>query len=215
MTKKAIFFDCDGTLLNTLEDIHAALNMTLTDLGYPSVTLAQTQTYVGNGLKNLIRNALGQEDVDDALARFHFHYAKHLIVKTHPYDGVLELIDELKSRGLILGMISNKTDHYIQQLAHHFFQGKLDIILGERDNFPRKPDVAMLQSACDTLNISFDDVIFIGDSRVDAQFIQQCQVVGGLFTYGFDDKEVLLKTGLPCFDDVNACRRWILSQLSD
>lgn len=214
MTKKAIFFDCDGTLLNTLEDIHNALNLTLAKLHIEQVTLAQTRSYVGNGLRNLMRNALGKEDVDDALQVFHQFYSAGLIDKTYPYEGVVAMIDELKAQGFILGMISNKTDSYIQRLAHHFFAHKLDVVIGEREHCPRKPDVAMMQIACEQVNVTFDEVIFIGDSLVDAQFIQACHVSGGLFTYGFEAKSDLVNTGLPCFDNVKECFAWISSHIS-
>lgn len=214
MTKKAIFFDCDGTLLNTLEDIHDALNLTLLELGIPEATIVQTKSYVGNGLHNLMRNALGQVNVDEALMIFHRHYSAGLINKTFPYEGILALIDDLKASGLIVGMISNKTDSYIQRIAQHFFNTKLDVVIGERDGCLRKPDVAMMTMACEQVNVALDEVIFIGDSLVDAQFITTCNVVGGLFTHGFEAKADLMKTGLPCFENVAQCREWLSSHIS-
>jgi phosphoglycolate phosphatase len=214
VTKKAIFFDCDGTLLDTLRDIHEALNATLSDLGYPQVSLEKTRSYVGNGLRNVLRKALGHDDVDEALALFHVHYSKNLMVYTTPYEGIVELVDELKEQGFILGMISNKTDAYVHRLAHHFFEGKFDVVVGEKEGLARKPHKDMLDFATSATNVTYEEVIFVGDSLVDGEFIRNHNLHGALLTFGFEDKELLLKTGFPCFDHVSELRSWILSSIT-
>lgn len=214
MKIKAIYFDCDGTLLDTLRDIHEALNCTLQELGKPVVTIEQTRSFVGNGLRNVLRIALNSDDVDFALERFHHYYATNLIVYSVPYMGVIEFLEELKTMGIKLGMISNKTDLYIQRLTQHFFKDKFDVVLGERTDLKRKPYRDMLDYALKETNNTSEEIIFVGDSLVDAAFIKDHQLQGALLTYGFDDEEVLMPTGLPCFKDIASLRSWILSQIS-
>lgn len=214
MKIKAIYFDCDGTLLDTLRDIHEALNCTLQELGKPIVTIEQTRSFVGNGLRNVLKIALNSEDVDFALERFHHYYAINLIVHSVPYIGVIEFLEELKNMGIKLGMISNKTDVYIQRLTHHFFEDTFDVALGERTDLKRKPFRDMLDYALKETNNISEEIIFVGDSLVDAAFIKDHQIQGALLTYGFDDEEVLIPTGLPCFRDIASLRSWILSQIS-
>jgi phosphoglycolate phosphatase len=212
--KKAVFFDCDGTLLDTLRDIHEALNATLVDLGYAKVELSQTKSFVGNGLRNVMRKALGHDDVDEALKLFHHHYSQNLMVYTTPYEGIVELVQELKQMGIILGMISNKTDAYVHRLAQHFFNDLFDVVIGEREDLARKPHEDMLRFATNETKVHQDEVIFVGDSLVDAQFIINHGLLGALLTFGFEDKESLLKSGIICFDDVKELRSWILSNIS-
>lgn len=214
MKIKAIYFDCDGTLLDTLQDIHEALNHTLKELGLPNVTKDQTRSFIGNGLRNLLRKALNSEDVDFALARFHHYYDANLIEHSVPYEGILEFLDELRTMGITLGMISNKTDRYIQRLTKHFFAEKFDVVLGERMDLRRKPYRDMLDYALNQTSHSIEEIIFVGDSLVDAAFIKEHQLKGALVTYGFDDEDVLRSTGLPCFSDVRSLRNWILPQIS-
>lgn len=214
MKIKAIYFDCDGTLLDTLRDIHEALNCTLHELDKPVVTIEQTRSFVGNGLRNVLKIALNSDDVDFALERFHHYYAKNLMDYSVPYEGVLELLKELKAMGIKLGMISNKTDVYIQRLTHHFFEDTFDVALGERTDLKRKPFRDMLDYALEETNNTSEEIIFVGDSLVDAAFIKDHQIQGALLTYGFDDEEVLIPTGLPCFRDIASLRSWILSQIS-
>lgn len=209
---KAIYFDCDGTILNTLEDIHEALNKTLKHVHRPMVTLEQTKTYVGNGLKKLMKNALGKDEVDEELALFHHYYSQDLMVFSHPYEGIVAFLKELKSSGFKLGMISNKTDAYIQRIAQHYFTDLFDVVVGERDDLQRKPHHDMLDYACEHTGVVREEVIFIGDSVVDAQFIINHQLQGGVMLYGFEDRNALLHTGLACFEDVSELRRWILSK---
>jgi len=212
--KKAIFFDCDGTLLDTLQDIHEALNLTLIDAQKPTVSIDQTRTFVGNGLKNVMKRALNQDDVDDALANFHAHYSKGLIVHSTPYEGVLDFLVELKSQGYILGMISNKSDDYIQRLANHFFNQLFDVVIGERTDLNRKPHADMLVYALSQTQCQAQDIFFVGDSLVDAEFIKGNQLDGALLTYGFDDASLLVPTGLPCFENIASLRAWFLSHIS-
>jgi phosphoglycolate phosphatase len=213
--RKAVFFDCDGTLLDTLRDIHEALNMTLIELGYNTVTLEQTRSYVGNGLRNVLKKALGHDDVDDALSKFHHHYSQNLMVFTSPYEGIVELINELKEKGIVLGMISNKTDAYVHRLANHFFEGKFDVVIGEKEGLARKPHKDMLTFALSSTNTSQDEVIFVGDSLVDGEFISSNNLLGALLTFGFEDRQLLLDTGIQCFDTAKDLRSWILSHISN
>ncbi|MBS3990962.1 MAG: HAD-IA family hydrolase [Erysipelothrix sp.] len=214
MKIKAIYFDLDGTLLDTLQDIHEALNYTLEELGKSLVTFEQTRSFVGNGLRNVLRHALSSDDVDYALERFHHHYSTHLVVNTMPYEGVVQLLEELKKMDIKLGVISNKTDAYVHRLVDHFFSDTFNVVIGERTDLKRKPHRDMLDYALKETNNVINEIIFVGDSLVDASFIKDHQIHGALLTYGFDDEANLIPTKLPCFKDIASLRSWILSHLS-
>ena len=138
-----VIFDMDGTLLDTLEDLKDAVNEGLSVKGYPARSLEEIRQFVGNGVGVLLRNAVpegtSEADMEVCLEAFKAHYAKHWQDKTKPYDGILQLLADLKASGKKTAVISNKYDEAVVQLCKDYFPELFDAARGERAGVPRKP----------------------------------------------------------------------------
>ncbi len=205
-----IIFDLDGTLLYTLEDLRDALNHTLKQFGYNEVSLDTTKKLVGNGIKNLILDAYhDKQHIDLMFEEFKRYYEIHCIDKTLPYVGMVKLIYSLKNDGHTLVCISNK--HYITltKLIEYFFPNQFDLILGDGMGYPKKPNPNIIYACMEKLNKKSDDLVYIGDSDVDANTIINASIKGILVSYGYRDKGLLLKFGLPIVDNVSELEEMI------
>ena len=137
-------FDLDGTLLSTLADLAASCNYALTSNGMPERTIDEVRRFVGNGVKKLMERAvpggLDNPAFDKTYADFRQHYMQHNLDTTCPYDGVMELLHELKRRGKKVAVVSNKFYAATQELCRHFFGDELvPVAIGEREDIRKKP----------------------------------------------------------------------------
>ena len=172
MTTRTIIFDLDGTLLDTLEDLAAAVDHALALRGLPPHTLEEYRTMVGHGVRNLVRQALGPAPddavVDAALADFKAHYTAHIDERTRPYPGIPELLRTLHARGFALAIASNKFQEGTARLAARFFPGiPFAVILGNRPGFPLKPDPEIIGEVLRRTGSAPADAVMVGDSRTD------------------------------------------------
>ena len=148
MEYKAVIFDLDGTLLDTLEDLADSLNRVLQDRGLPTHPTEAFRHFVGNGLAMLVSRALPPEKRNDALkadclAAFLKEYNRNWNKKTRPYDGVPELLDALKEKQIQVAILTNKAQHFAELCIQEFLSDwKFAAILGQREGFPLKPDPA-------------------------------------------------------------------------
>ena len=136
--KDTVVFDLDGTLLDTLEDLKNSVNYALEQFGYPTHTLEDIRRFVGNGITRLMELALpsGQDnpDFDAVLECFKKHYGIHCNDLTKPYDGIMELLHELKERGIKMAIVSNKADFAVKELNDIYFQEVIPLAVGERES---------------------------------------------------------------------------------
>ena len=195
---KAILFDLDGTLLNTLDDLADAVNVTLAHFGCPERSIEEVRQFVGNGAERLIRLALPGKaedpDVFAALAYFKDYYAAHAQVKTRPYDGVLEALEEVKKE-FSVAIVSNKPDGAVKLLCKQYFG---DVYaLGESSGCPRKPAPDMVHKAMEA--IGAQSCIYVGDSEVDVLTAQNAGVPCLSVLWGFRDRNVLEEAGAAYF----------------
>ena len=172
MSINCIVFDLDGTLLNTLDDLANGVNYTLEKFGYPTHEIEKYKIFVGNGMKNLINRAVPEEikntEIEkDILAAFMEYYSAHSTDLTRPYDGVEDMIDALKDRGIKIGMVTNKAHNAAIDIMEKYFSGKFDYVLGQSEKFPLKPNPASAIFVCETLGCTPENSIFVGDSGVD------------------------------------------------
>lgn len=194
-----IIFDLDGTLLNTIDDLGYACNHALAQAGYPTHRIDQYPRMVGNGINNLIRRALPEterteENVLKVRAFFVPYYDAHNCDFTRPYEGIPELLNMLKSQGHLLAVASNKYQAATEKIVTHFFPGIFDVVLGEREGIPRKPDP---QIVYDILAQSNDrQVLYLGDSLVDRDTALHAQVPFVACSWGFVPREQLLEAGV-------------------
>lgn len=200
MAITSVIFDLDGTLLNTLDDLANAVNFTLEKFGYPTHEIEKYKKFVGNGMKNLINRAVPEEvkntEIEkDVLSAFMERYSAHSTDLTRPYDGVEELIDALKIRGIKIGMVTNKAHNAAIEIMDKYFSGKFDYVLGQSEKFPLKPNPESAIFVCKTIGSTPEESIFMGDSGVDMETGKN----GGFFPvgvlWGFREKDELLSCG--------------------
>lgn len=190
----AVVFDLDGTLLNTLGDLNQALNHTLKTFGEEEVSIDKTCMFVGHGIKNLIKDASKNKEIDDMFKEFMNFYNNHYADFTKPYDGILDLVKYLKDNNIKLGVISNKHILVLEKLINKFFPSEFDYIIGDGMGYKRKPDIEAIEVMKEKLGDN--DIIYIGDSEVDYETIKNANIKGLIVSYGFRDKNELLKYGV-------------------
>ncbi|MBE7447161.1 MAG: HAD family hydrolase [Planctomycetia bacterium] len=183
---KAILFDLDGTLLDTLEDLSNAANCVLAGKGFPIHTPDTYRYFVGDGVTKLMNRALPEDSQDDDTIRacvqaFLEEYGRNWHVKTRPYDGVAEMLDALTENGLKMAVLSNKPDEFTKQCVAKFLPDwTLDMILGQNNSVPLKPDPAGAKEIVRYLNISPSNFIYLGDTAID----MKTAVAAGMFPVG-------------------------------
>lgn len=202
---KTYIFDLDGTLLSTLNDLASSTNYALRWAGMPERTIEEIRMFVGNGVKLLMERAI-PEGVDnpkfeETYAKFREHYMEHNLDTTRPYDGVPELLHELKRRGKHLAIVSNKFYAATQDLAKHFFPDTIEVAIGERENIRKKPAPDTVLEALRQLNVSKEDAVYIGDSDVDIMTAKNSGLPCISVLWGFRDKDFLIEHGGSLFVD--------------
>ena len=198
--KTAILFDLDGTLLDTLADLHDSTNHVLTELGYPERTLDEVRRFVGNGARRLLDQAVpAGVDAQEAFDAFQSWYPKHCRMKTRVYDGIPEALEILKQKYPV-AIVSNKPDRAVKVLCADYFPGIYAI--GESADCPRKPAPDMVYKAMKELGV--DRCIYVGDSEVDVLTAQNAGVPCLSVLWGFRDREDMEAAGGNCFCDNTA-----------
>lgn len=200
---KAVLFDLDGTLLDTLEDLANATNYALKVLGYPRRSLDEVRAFVGNGAARLLLQALPEdrkEDIDRILPIFREYYGAHSQDLTKAYDGVLPLLGRLAAEGYALAVISNKPDYAVQLLAKEYFPA-IAFAVGEREGIRRKPCPDAVHEAIRALGADMTHCVYVGDSEVDIQTAANAGIACIAVTWGFRDRKTLKESGAIHFAD--------------
>lgn len=201
MKYKAIVFDLDGTLLNTLEDLKDAVNFALRQKKMPERSLEEIRNFVGNGIANLLKRSVpagtGEQETAEALAIFREYYGAHCQDKTKPYDGIMELLAEIKKSGIRTAVVSNKADFAVKELIPFYFGDSIPVAMGENEaeGIPKKPAPDMVWKALEELGCSREEAVYIGDSDVDVQTAKNSglDIIG--VSWGFRGREFLEKQG--------------------
>ena len=195
-----IIWDLDGTLLNTLEDLKNAVNYSCEKLGYETHSLEEIRTFVGNGVKRLMELSIpgGKNNPNYDLSYDYFNefYIDHSLDNTKPYDCVVELINELKVRGVKQAIVSNKIDYAVKTLNDNFFQ--VDIALGVTDDLPRKPAPDMVWKAMELLKADKETTVYIGDSEVDLLTAKNSNLDCISVLWGFRNREEIAPLNPMC-----------------
>ena len=197
MKYKAVIFDLDGTLLDTLQDLANSTNYALKVNGLPQRSLDEVRQFVGNGVRRLIELAVGDNETDfeKVFNDFKQHYAIHCNDFTKPYAGIFELIDELKKRDISCAIVSNKAQFAVDELKELYFKGILDVAIGEKEGIRKKPAPDTVEEACRQLGVKLKDCVYVGDSEVDILTAQNCKIDCISVTWGFRSVESLKKNG--------------------
>ncbi len=196
---KAVLFDLDGTLTDTLQDLTNAVNYALAENKMPLRTLAEVRKMVGNGVKNLVLRALPEgtkeEDFARVFACFTEYYKDHSLDATKPYAGVLELLHFLEENGVALAVLSNKAHAPTVDIVNRFFPRVFSVVFGQREGVPKKPHPAAVHEILKMLGASADEAAYVGDSEVDVLTAKNANLALFAVTWGFRDPEELINAG--------------------
>lgn len=195
-----VIFDLDGTLLDTLEDLHLTLNHTLAALGMPTRTLAETRAFVGNGIRRLIERAVpagtDEATIAKANAEFDAHYTVHCNDHTRPYPGICELVAHLREKGVRVAVVSNKTQYAVDELVGIHFPGAFDAVVGVRPGVAKKPARDMVDMAIAEMGgVACGPSVYVGDSEVDVATAAAAELPCLSVSWGFRTPEQLAEAG--------------------
>lgn len=198
-----IIFDLDGTLLNSLGDLHACFNHAIKSFGYPERSLNEIKSFVGNGIKKAIERALPKpvedRDLNKIVDYFRIYYRDHMLEFTKPYDGIIEMLEEARKKGFKLAVVSNKYDDEVKMLVKNYFGKYIDIAIGEGHGIRKKPEVDGVIEAINELDSNLKRTIFVGDSDVDIKTAKNAGIHCISVTWGFRDRNFLMAEGAEYF----------------
>lgn len=197
---ETIVFDLDGTLLDTLDDLWAAVNAALKKFGFPLRSKEEVRSFIGNGIVKLMQRASGETEgqlFDSVLAEFKRYYGAHCEDNTQPYKGIMLLLEELQARGIKTAVVSNKADFAVKKLAEGYFQGLLQEAVGENEEggIRKKPAPDSLLAVMERLGACPCSTVYVGDSEVDIQTAKNAGVDCISVTWGFKDRAFLIENG--------------------
>ena len=201
MKHKAIIFDLDGTLLDTVEDLANSMNTVLKHSGFPEHEIIDYKHLIGNGLKNLVEVSLPEEHrymetVDRCLMQMKMEYANRWNERTRPYIEIPELLDELLQREIKMAILSNKSHDFTQKIvATLLSKWKFDVVFGERPLIPRKPDPQSSLEIAKVFGIPQEEFIFLGDSGVDMKTANAAGMLPVGALWGFRSADELILNG--------------------
>ena len=204
--KKAVLFDLDGTLLDTLADLRNAVNYIMNRYGYNEKSMDETKANLGSGAAELIRRSLPSGVDSDRFAicleEYKAYYSAHSQIETAPYAGVVDVIRNLKSKGIKIAVVSNKPDLAVGLLCRDYFGDLIDFAVGDRADINRKPDAAPVKLAMGKLGC--EKAVFVGDSEVDVKTAENANIPCVSVTWGFREKNDLKEQGAVYFADTMA-----------
>lgn len=197
MTKQLVIFDLDGTLLNTIGDLTVAVNYTLGECGFPLRTYDEVRSMVGDGVLKLLERALPEaERTAENLARareiFLPFYGAHNAEKTHPYEGIPELLEELRKKGVRMAVASNKYHAATCKLIPLYFPTiPFEVVLGQREGVPAKPHPQIVEDILREVGVGREEVLYVGDTNVDMLTAKAAEVEPLAVEWGFRPREEL------------------------
>lgn len=208
MEIKAVIFDLDGTLADTLADLTNSVNYALSEFGFPKRSADEVRSFVGNGVRRLINLSVPygtpENICEDCLGVFKKHYEKNSCVNTKPYDGVCEILEYLKNKGIKTAVVTNKVHWAAEEIVGHFFEGFIDVTAGQVDGAAQKPEPDGIFYVLKKLGISKENAVYVGDSEVDCLTAHNAGIPCIGVTWGFRDREVLELNGAEFIVDVPA-----------
>jgi phosphoglycolate phosphatase len=201
MKYRAVIFDMDGTLLNTLRDLADSVNAGLAKLGFPQHSLESYRYFVGEGREIMARKALpeehrGQATLDRLVEFIDTDYGRRWRENSRPYPGIPDLLDALESANMKLAILSNKPHDFTENMARELlFKWKFDYVMGLMPDTPRKPDPSIALQIAASMNIDPANFIFVGDSGTDMETARSAGMLAAGATWGFRTREELLAGG--------------------
>ncbi|PLX01360.1 MAG: haloacid dehalogenase [Marinilabiliales bacterium] len=191
-----LIFDLDGTLMNSIPDLTAALNYTAEKFALNVFSESEVQIMVGGGIRKLIEDAFGQKrntlNYQQYYNCFMDYYAQNHSNKSHLFEESLEVINHFRDKKLAI--LSNKFDHFTKQMAKDYnIDGFFDVILGATDNLKKKPSSEPVDYILEKTGVQKDFAMMIGDSEQDILTAKNSGIKSAAVTYGYRTKEQLLE----------------------
>lgn len=192
-------FDLDGTLLDTLADLHAAVNHALRQFGFPERSISEVRRFIGNGVVKLMERSTpdgtDESTNTECLGAFREYYLAHMADTTAPYEGIVDLLKKLRKNGVKIAVVSNKLHPAVVDLCEDYFSGLIDIALGVAEETERKPAPVNVYKAMELMGADKSNTIYIGDSEVDIQTANNAGLPCIGVTWGFRDRDELVSEG--------------------
>ena len=197
---KSVLFDLDGTLANSLSDLADSTNYALSEMGFPSHEREEYKYLVGDGIPKLIERALPvgektEENKKKCFDIFMERYKEHYHDKTVAYDGIPDMLSEIKAEGLKIAVISNKAEEMAVKVVEKLFGGMFDVVAGKREGFPTKPDPALTLEVIRELGAKPQESVLVGDSGMDMAAAVNAGAAPVGVLWGFRLEDELLKNG--------------------
>lgn len=192
---RSILFDLDGTLLDTLDDLANSVNYALRTHHLPERSHTEIRSFLGNGIRNLMLDAVGRGMSDEAFEpvfqTFRTYYVEHCLDKSKPFAGIIDLLKSLQQRGITMAVVSNKLHPAVVELNERFFKDYITSAVGESATVRRKPNPDAVLAALSELGCSKDEAVYVGDSEVDLHTAQNAGMQCMLVLWGFRDEDFL------------------------
>lgn len=196
---KAVVFDLDGTLLDTIHDLMDSVNEALAAFGQPQRTLEQIKQSVGNGVHHLFETSIpqGTQNIhfDEAFALLLELYKKHSLNKTKPFDGIIEMLGKLKASGIKCAVVSNKPDNVVQEIMPLYFPDTFEYYTGEKPSVKRKPAPDLVFECLEKMKIEKENAVYAGDSETDILTARNAGMECIACSWGYRKKETLIENG--------------------
>ena len=198
-------FDLDGTLLDTLGDLHASVNFALKSFSFPERTIDEVRAFIGNGVVKLMERStpdgIDDETQKSCLDVFRKHYLEHMSDTTAPFEGVIALLGDLRDKGIKIAVVSNKLHTAVEELCDSYFPGLIDKAVGVSVEAERKPSPVNVIKTAEYFGTDPSDCIYIGDSEVDVQTAHNAKLKCIGVTWGFRTREELIHAGCDLIAD--------------
>ena len=206
---RTVIFDLDGTLLNSIGDLAAAANYVCRRNRWPEHTEEEIMGMVGHGIPNLVRQFSPEEArstlmVLNTTSQFNQYYGCHNMELTRPYEGMAELLQQLKAAGVQLAVCSNKADNFSRAIVEHYYPGVFDLVRGNLNGMPVKPDPTVVRGIMRDLDASYLSAMMVGDSSVDIQTGHNAGIKACGVTWGFRSRESLVEAAADAIADTPA-----------
>ena len=217
MRYKAVLFDMDGTVLDTLTDLTNAVNHILELYKMPRRSPQEVASFLGNGAAALLRMSAApntpEEQLTEMLRVYQPWYDSHCAILTAPYPGILPLMRALREAGVKQAVISNKQDSAVKQLAEQHFPGLLEIAVGESTTVRRKPNPDAVLAALREMDVDKADAIYVGDTEVDLRTAENAGLACAAVGWGFRTKDQLVDAGAGhVFQNAEELQAWLLEE---
>lgn len=199
MKYKLAVFDMDGTTLNTLDDLAGSLNYALRQCGFPERTVDEVRNFVGNGVRLLVERGVPADCPEDKTEQVYEHFSRHYMVhccdSTKPYDGILDVLADLRENGVLTAVVSNKPDKAVKELCARYFDNLFLVAVGEREGVRKKPCPDSVNEVLKQLGVQKEEAVYIGDSEVDIMTAGNAGMDCISVEWGFKDRAFLEENG--------------------